>query len=149
LQGSVNCAHWIITWKGRVKLSLFLINKKFWEELFAYFPWYDTGHIENVESNNSSIVACVSVTAVTFLPSRCLATIGGFLPSRCLATIGGYTYRHTDWCERYFNYTGETGSGAVIYVPRFIKIGSGVQKLIGWDTQTATWSHKPTLFFQN
>jgi hypothetical protein len=20
-------------------------NKKFWEELFAYFPWYDTGLI--------------------------------------------------------------------------------------------------------
>jgi hypothetical protein len=52
-------------------------NKKFWEELIAYFPWYDTGHSENDASNNSSIVACVFVTAVTFLPSRCLATIGG------------------------------------------------------------------------
>jgi hypothetical protein len=30
------------------------------------------------------------------------------------------------------------GSGAVIYVPSFIKIGSGVQKLIGEDTQTHT-----------
>jgi hypothetical protein len=30
------------------------------------------------------------------------------------------------------------GSGAVIYVPSFIKIGSGVQKLMGRDTQTAT-----------
>jgi hypothetical protein len=27
------------------------------------------------------------------------------------------------------------GSGAVIYVPSFIKIGSGIQKLIGADTQ--------------
>jgi hypothetical protein len=60
---------------------------KFWEELIAYFPWYDTGHIENHASNNSYIVACVFVAAVTFLPSRCLAMIGGFLPSRCLATI--------------------------------------------------------------
>jgi hypothetical protein len=32
------------------------------------------------------------------------------------------------------------GSGAVIYLPSFIKIGSGVQKLIGADTQT----HKQT-----
>jgi hypothetical protein len=63
-------------------------NKKFWEELMAYFPWYDTGHIENDASNNSSIIARVFVTAVTFLPSRCQATIRGFLPSRCLATIG-------------------------------------------------------------
>jgi hypothetical protein len=27
------------------------------------------------------------------------------------------------------------GSGAVIYVPSFIKIGSGIQKLRGGDTQ--------------
>jgi hypothetical protein len=41
------------------------------------------------------------------------------------------------------------GSGAMIYVPSFIKIGSGVQKLIGGDTNTQTaWrSHKPTLIF--
>jgi hypothetical protein len=57
--------------------NVVLNNKKFWEELIAYFSWYETGHIENEASNNSSIVACVFVTAVTFLPSRCLATIGG------------------------------------------------------------------------
>jgi hypothetical protein len=62
-------------------------NKKFCEELIAYFRWYDTGHIENDASNNSSIVGCVFVTAVTFLPSRCVATVGRFLPSRFLATI--------------------------------------------------------------
>jgi hypothetical protein len=57
-------------------------NKKFWEELITYFPRYDTGHIENDASNNSSIVACAFVTVVTFLPSRFLATIGGFLQNR-------------------------------------------------------------------
>jgi hypothetical protein len=30
------------------------------------------------------------------------------------------------------------GSGAVIYVPSFIRIGSGIQKLIRGDTQTQT-----------
>jgi hypothetical protein len=30
-----------------------------------------------------------------------------------------------------FNYAVEMGSGAVIYVPSFIKIGLGIQKLIG------------------
>jgi hypothetical protein len=81
-------------------------NKKFWEELIAYFPSYNTSHTEKDASNIYSIVVCVFVTAVTFLPSRCLATIGGFLPgrclatlreflpSRCLATIGGI-HRHT------------------------------------------------------
>jgi hypothetical protein len=31
-------------------------------------------------------------------------------------------------------YAIEMGSGAMIYVPRFIKIGSGIQKLIGGIT---------------
>jgi hypothetical protein len=33
-------------------------------------------------------------------------------------------------------YDGEIGSGAMIHIPSFIKIGSGTQKLIGEETQT-------------
>jgi hypothetical protein len=76
---------------GHLKL---IPNNTFWEELIADFPWDDIDHTENDASNNSSIVACIFVTAVTFPPSRCLQTIGGFLPNRCLATIGGI-HRHT------------------------------------------------------
>jgi hypothetical protein len=36
-------------------------------------------------------------------------------------------------------------SGAVIYVPSFIKIGSGVQKLIRGNTQTHTLSHTDSI----
>jgi hypothetical protein len=36
-----------------------------------------------------------------------------------------------------FNYAVEMGSGAVIYVSSFINTGSGIQKLIEGDTQTA------------
>jgi hypothetical protein len=50
-------------------------NKKFWEELMIYFPWYDTDRTENDASNNSFIVAYVFVATVMFLPSRCLVTI--------------------------------------------------------------------------
>jgi hypothetical protein len=32
-------------------------------------------------------------------------------------------------------YAVEMGSGAMIYIPSFIKIGSGIQELIGMDTQ--------------
>jgi hypothetical protein len=70
------------------------------KELIAYIPRYDTGHLEDDTSNNSPIVACVFVTAVTFLLSLCLArgllpspylaTKGGFLLSRCLATKGDF-----------------------------------------------------------
>jgi hypothetical protein len=48
-------------------------NRKFWEELIACFILYDTDRIENDVSNNSSIVVCVFVAAVTFteqLPSN-------------------------------------------------------------------------------
>jgi hypothetical protein len=31
----------------------------------------------------------------------------------------------------------EMGSGAMMHIPSFIKIGSGIQKLIGEDSQTA------------
>jgi hypothetical protein len=33
-------------------------------------------------------------------------------------------------------YAVEMGSGAMIYIPVFIKIGSAIQKLISGDTQT-------------
>jgi hypothetical protein len=39
----------------------------------------------------------------------------------------------------------EIDSGAMIYIPSFIKIGSDIQKLIRGDSQTAWGSHEPTL----
>jgi hypothetical protein len=33
-------------------------------------------------------------------------------------------------------YAVERGSGAMIYIPNFIKTGSGIPKLIGGDSQT-------------
>jgi hypothetical protein len=44
-------------------------------------------------------------------------------------------------------YDAEMGSGVMIYIPSCIKIGSGIQKLMGGggDTQTAWISQKPTL----
>jgi hypothetical protein len=38
--------------------------------------------------------------------------------------------------EGFMKYAIEMGSGATIYVPGFMKIGSGIQKLIGVDTKT-------------
>jgi hypothetical protein len=60
----------------------------------------------------SSIVACVFVAARTCLPSR------------CLAMIRGYIYRHTDWWEGFMKYAVEMGSGAMIYIPSFVRTGS-------------------------
>jgi hypothetical protein len=111
------------------------LNKKFWEELIAYFPVYDTGHIENDASNNSSIIGCVFVTTVKFLLSRCLATVGGFLPSRCLATIEGFLPSRCLATIRRF------------LLNRFLATIRGIRRHT--HRETATWSHKPTLIFQN
>jgi hypothetical protein len=69
-------------------------------------------------------------------------------PGLCLATIGKPIQTHADWWEACFNEAVEMGSGAVIYVPSFIKFRSGVQELIGVGG-SRTHTHKPTLFFQN
>jgi hypothetical protein len=56
------------------------IYKKFWEQLIAYFPWDDTGHIETDASTNSSVAACIFVTAVTYLAAL-TEVLRGFLQS--------------------------------------------------------------------
>jgi hypothetical protein len=48
------------------------------------------------------------------------------------------------------NYVIEMGSGAMIYIPSFIKIGSGIQKLLRGkhiQTRIARWSYKRTFIF--
>jgi hypothetical protein len=39
--------------------------------------------------------------------------------------------RHTGGWDGFMKYAVEMGSGAMIYIPSFIKIGSDIQKLIG------------------
>jgi hypothetical protein len=70
----------------------------------AYFPLTRYGPHKTDAFEISSIVACVFVAAVTFQPRR------------CLATIEGYTYRHTDCCEIFMDYSVEMGSGVMIYI---------------------------------
>jgi hypothetical protein len=51
------------------------------------------------------------------------------------------------------NYAVKMGSGAMIYIPNFTKIGSAIQKFLVMDTHTDTQkarqSHKPTFNFPN
>jgi hypothetical protein len=131
-------------WSHRPTCIYFFQNKyaikKFWEEL-STFLYYDTVLIENDASNNSSIVACVFLATVTFLPSLRLVTTGGY------------------WCTHKHRWYGsmksavEMSSVAMIYISNFITIGSGIQKLSGGRGYT----HKQhddlisllSFFFQN
>jgi hypothetical protein len=100
--------HLMNTWKSCNSVK----NKKFREESIAYFPWYDTDRIEDDTPKDFSIVACVFVATVKFLPSRFLATIG-------------YTHIDTQIDERDL-----WSSRAMVYIPSFMKNGSAIQKLI-------------------
>jgi hypothetical protein len=40
----------------------------------------------------------------------------------------GYTYRHTDWWERFMKYGVETGLGAMMCIPSAMKFDSGIEK---------------------
>jgi hypothetical protein len=63
-------------------------------------------------------LASVFVAAVTFLPSH------------YLTTIEGYTYAQSSESDL-GRCDVEMGQGAMIYIPSFTKIGSGIQKLMG------------------
>jgi hypothetical protein len=47
----------------------------------------------------------------------------------------GYIFSHRDWWEGFMKHAFEMGSGAMIYVTSIIKIGAGIQNLIGGDIQ--------------
>jgi hypothetical protein len=80
-----------------------------------------------IQPNSPSIVACISCCGNMFTRS---------LPSNerkvtfclCLARLGeGETERET-------KYTLEIGSGAMVYIPSFIKICSDIQRVVGGDS---------------
>jgi hypothetical protein len=80
--------------------------------------------IDNDASISSSIVACVVVVAVTFLPSGCLATIRGFLPCRCLATIRGYIRGIVN------NFVEWPHSGAVMHFNQYMEPRDGAMSVL-------------------
>jgi hypothetical protein len=59
----------------------------------------------------------------------------------------GITYRHIDGWEGFVEYAIETGSGAIIHIPSFMKIGAGIQKLMTHRKQSDLTIM--LLFFQN
>jgi hypothetical protein len=72
------------------------------------------GHIENDASDTFSTVACVLVTAVTYLPSRCLATIGGILTE---SLPNKYRGGHT--CARTHAHRQQRELMSLLYFPKY------------------------------
>jgi hypothetical protein len=55
----------------------FSINKKFWEELMAYFPLIRDGPYRKRRPQTILLMLRVFVATGTCIPSRCLATTSG------------------------------------------------------------------------
>jgi hypothetical protein len=60
-----------------------------------------------------------------------------FLPSLCIAMIGGIHIQTQRLMVEIYEVAVEIISGAMIYIPSFIKVGSAIWKLMGGDTQAA------------
>jgi hypothetical protein len=108
---------WLFTYHHQTKSQSHVLviyeNKKFWEELIAYFLWYDMGHIENDASNNYSVVAL------------------------CIRYRGNVSTEPLPSNDR------------GIFTEPLRSNDKGIHWHIHTHTQTATWSHKPTVFFLN
>jgi hypothetical protein len=85
--------------------------------------WYDTDNIKKTLPSTFLVLLHVFITMVTYLPSHCLASIGRI-----------HMHAHTDWWQGLKQHTVQMGSGAMIYMQSFRKIGSDIQKLSGGDT---------------
>jgi hypothetical protein len=93
-------------------------NKKLWEEIIAYFLWYDTDRIENNRSSYSSVVGCL------FAARMCIF-------SSCLTNNDRGTHVQTHrLMGRIYEVCIWDGLRSQDTLPSLIKIGSGVQKLM-------------------
>jgi hypothetical protein len=93
-------------------------------------------------TRSTIFLSLIFVTAGTCLPSRGLAIKGGIhftepLPSNDKRI----THTHTNCREGFKKYAVEMGSVAMIYIPNFTKINSGIPKFMR-DIETTWRSHK-------
>jgi hypothetical protein len=95
-------------------------NKKFWEEL----PLIRHGpHRKQLVQQFFYCCMCI----------RCRGNVF----TEPLPSSDRDIHTDIDWWERFMIYAVGMGLGAMIYIPSFIKIGSGIQKLMGGgDTET-------------
>jgi hypothetical protein len=110
------------------------INKKFWEELIAYFPLIRHG------SHRKLCLQQSFVAAETCLPSRCLATIGGYTDR----PTGSPFIRHGQHRTILLLLRVFVNTRACLRSRYLAMMGGGDTHP---DTQTARWFHKPTFIF--
>jgi hypothetical protein len=107
-------------------VSKIKFNKKLWEELITCFPLIWNG-LHRKRLIQKLFYCCM-----------CIRCHGSVFTEPLPSNDKGLHIQHTDWWEWFMKYATEMGSGAIIYIPSFIKLGSGIQKLIGGGGDTLT-----------
>jgi hypothetical protein len=88
-------------------------------------------HIENDATNNFSIAVCIHFPGNVFIQP---------LHSDNMGDTHTHTHTGIQIVGRELRSNAiQMGSGAMIYISSFMKIGSGIQKLIEEDAQTYRW----------
>jgi hypothetical protein len=110
---------------------LFSLLSLFWSNESRTFLWYD---IYRMENDASKVICCRGNVFTEPLSIK-----------NCWVHVG------TDWGEEFMKYTVEMDTGAMIYIPNFIKIGSGFLNLRDThkDTQMKRDQISLLSFFQN
>jgi hypothetical protein len=117
-------------------ISIERFNKKLWVELIACFPLMPHGPQKKRWVQQFYCCMCIHCHGNVFTEPLSINDMG--------------IHIQTDWLEGITKYAVEMGSGVMICIRSFIKIGSGIQKLIAGgftDTQAAWWLHKPAFIF--
>jgi hypothetical protein len=100
-----------------------IVGKKFWEELFVYFPLIRHGPHRKRRVQHF------------FYCFMCIPCRGNVFTEALRSKDMGYKYKN--WWKVLVKFADEMSSGTMIYKPSFIKIGSGIQNLTGeGGTQT-------------
>jgi hypothetical protein len=158
------------------ELQTALLNKKFWEWLIAYFPLIWQGPHKKrlqqffisagtrLQSHCHAMIGGYTDTPKTLLSwhrlhrKQCIQQF--FFVSRIHCCRNVFTkmlpsndsgdIRMDTQTNRFMKYAIEIGSGAMIHILNIIKIGSGIQKLIGRiQRNTVWWLYEHIFIFQN
>jgi hypothetical protein len=98
--------------------SIFNVNKKFWEDLIGYFlPVLQRPHRKRL----------VQQFLYSFM---CILCHGNVFTEALPSDVKRYTYRHRRMGDVYYvRRSGGSSTMIRVYIPGFLNIGSGIQKL--------------------
>jgi hypothetical protein len=148
-------------WTRTDRIIIQEFNKKFREELITYFPlircgWHKKRYLQQffVVTGTCLLSCCLAMVwgythspfiqngpywkwrADTSFIVACIYCRGNMFTKPLPSNDREDTHTYTDWWEVFMKHANEKGSGAIIYIPSFIKITFMHSEIVGEDTHT-------------